>query len=125
MSAPSPIDRYIANHPADVRQRLQAVRRAIHDEAPQAEEAIKYGIPTFVLGENLVHFAAFKNHLGFYPTASGILAFQDAFTPYKSGRGSVQFPWDQPLPLELIRQVVRFRLQEIGGRELTKPRRKK
>lgn len=125
MPTPSPIDAYIAEYPVDVQQQLNSIRRTIQKEAPQALEVIKYGIPTYVLGENLVHFAAFQHHVGFYPTPSGIQAFQKEFSSYKSGRGSVQFPLDQPLPLELIRQVVRFRMNEIAEREAKQPRRKK
>ncbi len=110
---PASIDAYITAFPADIQQRLQAVRETIHAAAPEAEEAIAYQMPTFKLkGKNLVHFAAFKNHIGFYPAPSGIVAFEEALAPYKGAKGSVQFPLNQPLPLELISNIVAFRVQD-------------
>ena len=88
------------------------IRRA----APDAVETIKYGIPTFVQGENLVHFAGYKHHIGFYPTSSGIAAFDDKLSRYKRSKGAVQFPLDEPLPAKLIGQIVRFRVKEAKGR---------
>ncbi len=111
-AAPQTIDEYIAGFPPDVRQILEQVRRAIREAAPDAQEAIKYRMPTFVLNGNLVHFAAYKNHIGFYPTPTGIAAFRKELALYKSAKGSVQFPLDQPMPLKLIRRIVAFRVEE-------------
>ncbi|MCC6459634.1 MAG: DUF1801 domain-containing protein [Saprospiraceae bacterium] len=109
---PSTIDEYIAGFPPATQQLLEQVRATIRAAAPDAEEAIKYAIPTFILGGNLVHFAAFKNHIGFYPTPTGTTAFQAELSAYKSGKGSAQFPIDQPMPLDLITKIVEFRVQE-------------
>lgn len=107
------IDEYIQAFPGDVGRLLERMRQAIKVAAPEAVEAISYQMPTFKLnGRNLVHFAAFTNHIGFYPTPSGIESFQKELTPYKQGKGSVQFPLDKPLPLELVRKIVRYRAQE-------------
>jgi uncharacterized protein YdhG (YjbR/CyaY superfamily) len=94
------IDEYIAGFPHDVQRVLKQIRATIKRAAPQAEEAIKYQIPTFILNGNLVHFAGFRNHVGFYPTPSGIEEFRDELSPYESAKGSVQFPLDKPMPLE-------------------------
>ena len=107
------IDAYIAQFPADIQQLLQNIRALIHETAPEASEAIKYAMPTFVLrGGNLVHFAAFKAHIGFYPVPTGIEAFKEEFSVYKTAKGSVQFPLNQPMPYELIRKVVAYRVEE-------------
>jgi len=106
------IDSYIADFPEDIQKRLEQVRATIKKAAPQAEEAIKYAIPTFVLNGNLVHFAAFKNHIGFYPAPTGMAAFKKDLAPYKQGKGSVQFPLDKPMPLPLITKIVKMRVQE-------------
>lgn len=106
------IDEYIRQAPADVQEILQTLRRVIQEEAPEAKETISYQLPTFMLNGNLVHFAAFKNHIGFYPVPSGITAFQQELAAYKQGKGSVQFPLDQPMPYDLIRRIVRFRVAE-------------
>jgi uncharacterized protein YdhG (YjbR/CyaY superfamily) len=106
------IDEYINSFPDEVRNQLQALRQAIKEEAPEAEEAISYQMPTFTLHGNLVHFAAYKNHIGFYPTPSGVEAFIAELSPYKTGKGTLQFPLDQPLPLPLIRKVVKLRVKE-------------
>lgn len=109
---PGSIDDYIAGFAADVQKHLKEIRATIRDNAPNADEAIKYRMPTFVLNENLVHFAAFEKHIGFYPTPSAIEAFQDELSAYKSAKGSVQFPIDQPMPLGLIKKIVKFRVKE-------------
>jgi uncharacterized protein YdhG (YjbR/CyaY superfamily) len=109
------IDEYIAASPPDVQQRLRALRAAIRKAAPQATEAIRYGIPTFRLNGNLVHFAASKNHIGFYPTPSGISRFQKELSAYSTGKGTVRFPLDRPVPYELVERIVRFRVQESTG----------
>lgn len=107
------IDEYIALYPKDVQEKLQKIRRVIQDEAPDAVEAISYQIPTFKLhGKNLVHFAAFKDHLSFFPTSSPIEVFKDELAHYKIAKGTIQFPIGQPIPFDLIRKIVRFRVQE-------------
>jgi len=111
------IDDYIATHPPKIRARLTAVRRTIRKHAPKAEERISYRIPTFYLNGNLVHFAAFDRHVGFYPGAAGIAAFRDALAPYKSAKGSVQFPHDEPLPLELVAEIVQFRVTQQAAKQ--------
>jgi len=111
-TAPTTIDEYIAGFPPDVQAILQKIRVTIRKAAPQAEEAIKYQMPTFTLHGNLVHFAAFKNHIGFYPVPSGIEAFKQELSAYKGAKGSVQFPLDQPIPYGLISKIVKFRVKE-------------
>jgi uncharacterized protein YdhG (YjbR/CyaY superfamily) len=106
------MDEYISTFPEDVQSILQEMRQTIRRAAPEAMEAISYQIPTFKLNGNLVHFAAFKNHIGFYPTSSGIEAFKRELTPYKGAKGSVQFPLDKPVPFDLVGRIVRFRVKE-------------
>lgn len=106
------IDEYIETFPIDVQKVLQQIRRTIKSSAPNAEEAISYMIPTFKLYGNLVHFAAYKNHIGFYPASSGVRTFAKELTPYKTSKGAIQFPIDQPVPLALIRKIVKFRVKE-------------
>lgn len=113
---PKNIDEYIAGFPSGVQRVLKQIRATIRKAAPGAVEAIKYGIPTFVLSENLVHFAAFRSHVGFYPTPSGIRKFKTALSSYKGAKGSVQFPLDKPMPLKLIRDIVAFRMQEVRAK---------
>ena len=105
------IDEYIAGFPEDVQAILEQVRKTIQQAAPGATEAIAYAIPTFKLNGNLVHFAAFKNHIGFYPTPGGIESFKKELSAYKEGKGSVQFPLDQPMPLDLITRMVNYRVE--------------
>ena len=114
------IDEYISGFPDDIQTLLQQIRVTIREAAPEAEEAIKYAMPTFVLNGNLVHFAAFKHHIGFYPVPSGIEAFKKELSVYKGAKGSVQFPLDQPMPLELITQIVKFRVSENMKKGKTK-----
>jgi uncharacterized protein YdhG (YjbR/CyaY superfamily) len=106
------IDEYIDTFPKRVQHILNELRHAIKGAAPEAEETINYGIPTFTLNGNLVHFAAFENHIGFYPTPSGMEAFKQELSSYKGAKGSVQFPITQALPLPLIRRIVEFRVRE-------------
>jgi len=106
------IDTYIAGFPEETQAKLQQIRAVIKAAAPEAEETISYQMPTFKLGKNLVHFAGYKKHIGFYPTPSGIAAFQEELSIYPNAKGSVQFPLDQPLPLELITKMVVFRVAE-------------
>lgn len=106
------IDEYIAAFPDEVQKILQELRATIRDAAPDAKETINYGIPTFTLNGNLVHFAAYKKHIGFYPAPSAIVAFKEELSAYKGAKGSVQFPINKALPLELITKIVKFRVQE-------------
>lgn len=106
------IDEYIATFPEEIQKILQALRATIKAAAPDAEEKISYQMPTFALKGNLVHFAAYKNHIGFYPAPSGIQAFEHELSVYEGAKGSVKFPIDQPLPLELIGKIVKFRVSE-------------
>ena len=108
----SSIDEYIATFPEEIQKILKELRATIKVHAPDAEEKFSYGMPTFFLNGNLVHFAAFKTHIGFYPTPSGIEAFKDELSIYKGAKGSVQFPIDKPLPLKLIGKIVKFRVTE-------------
>jgi len=111
-TTPTGIDEYIANFPKDIQVILKKIRTTIRKAAPNAEEAIKYQMPTFVLGGNLVHFAAFKNHIGFYPVPTGIEKFKKELSVYKGAKGSVQFPLDKPIPYELIGKIVKSRVKE-------------
>ena len=106
------IDEYILQFPPHVQEILQMLRNVIKESAPDAKEKISYGMPTFVLQGNLVHFAAYKNHIGFYPTPSGIETFKHELSGYKSSKGAVQFPIEKPLPFDLISQIVKFRVAE-------------
>jgi len=109
------IEQYIAAAPEHVRPVLEEMRRTIHEAAPEAVEAIAYQIPTFRLdGRNLVHFAAFKSHVGFYPTSSGIAAFEGELSPYATSRGTVRFPLGEPIPHDLVRRIVAFRVREVS-----------
>ena len=118
---PTTIDEYIDQFPEDVKGILNELRQTIREAAPEAQETINYQMPTFTLNGNLVHFAAFKNHIGFYPTPTGIEAFKEELSVYKGAKGSVQFPIDQPLPWSLIRRIVEYRVKENSER---KPKKK-
>ena len=106
------IDSYIASFPKETQKILEQLRTTIRKAAPEAEETINYGIPTFTLKGNLVHFAAFKNHIGFYPTSSAIEAFKKDLSAYDGAKGSVKFLIDKPIPFELISRIVKFRVIE-------------
>ncbi len=106
------IDEYIAAFPKDIQEILENIRATIRKAAPDAEEAISYQMPAFKLKGNLVYFAAFKNHIGFYPIPTGIKAFKKELSTYKQGKGSVQFPLDRPMPFQLISKIVKFRVKE-------------
>lgn len=106
------IDDYIATFPPDDQERLEKLRQAIHAAAPDAQEAISYQMPTFKLNGNLVHFGAFKDHIGLYPAPSGVAAFQKELAPYHVAKGSIRFPKNQPLPYDLVTQIVQYRVQE-------------
>lgn len=109
---PKNIDEYIAKFPIEVQEKLQKIRKIVRDAAPEATEKISYQMPTFYLYGNLVHFAAYKKHIGFYPTPSGITSFDEELAPYKRAKGSVIFPLDKPIPYDLIDKIVRFRVDE-------------
>lgn len=106
------VETYIANYPDDIARRLKQIRAAIKKNAPQSEESISYGMPAYKQNGVLVYFAAFKNHIGFYPTASGIKAFEKQLKDYSHSKGAVQFPHDKPLPLALVEKMVKFRVKE-------------
>ena len=106
------IDEYIATFPESIQEILQEIRQTIKESAPQAQEAISYRIPTFKLNGNLVHFAAFKDHIGFFPTSSGVDAFQKELSGYETSKGTIRFPLDKPIPFDLIRKIVKFRVKE-------------
>jgi uncharacterized protein YdhG (YjbR/CyaY superfamily) len=106
------IDEYISMYPPSVQNILEKVRQTIKESAPQTDEAISYQIPTFKLNGNLVHFAAFKNHISFYPTPSGIAAFKNELSGFKLSRGTAQFSIEGPIPYDLIRKIVKFRVKE-------------
>ena len=121
---PRTIDEYIAGFPPDVQQVLEKIRGTIRTTAPDAEETIKYRMPTFTLKGNLVHFAAFKKHIGFYPVPSGIEKFKDELSVYEQGKGSVQFSLERPIPYDLISRIVQFRVEEnLKKSEVKKKRR--
>ncbi|HYF31500.1 MAG TPA: DUF1801 domain-containing protein [Chitinophagaceae bacterium] len=117
---PANIDAYIAGFPEQMQEILQQVRETIRKAAPRAEETIKYGMPTFMLNGNLVYFAAWKNHIGFYPVPTGNKDFEQDLAGYKTGRGSIQFPLDKPMPLKLITKIVRYRVQQNEKKNLKK-----
>jgi uncharacterized protein YdhG (YjbR/CyaY superfamily) len=106
------IDEYISTFPVDMQKTLQEIRNFIKTEIPEATEKISYGIPTFYLNGNLVHFAAFKDHYGFFPSPSGIDEFEKELEPYRTGKGTLRFELDKPLPWDIIKKVIRFRIKE-------------
>ncbi|MGI8586440.1 MAG: iron chaperone [Chloroflexia bacterium] len=118
-------DEYIAAFPEDTQALLEAVRAVIKAAAPDAEERISYQMPAFALNGNLVYFAALKNHIGFYPTASGIEAFKAELSMYETTKSSVKFPISQPLPMDLISKIVQFRVTENLNNAAAKAREKK
>lgn len=113
---PETIDAYIASFPPEVRSILFEMRRVVAEAAPMATERIRYGIPTFHWKENLVHFAGYRRHIGFYPTPTGIEAFQDRLASLKTSRGAVQFPLAEPIPYDLVAEITRWRVEKVGGR---------
>jgi uncharacterized protein YdhG (YjbR/CyaY superfamily) len=119
------IDEYILLFPADIQKKLQQLRRAIHAAAPDAVEKISYQMPTFYQAGNLVYFAAFKDHFGFFPTSSARANFEKELSIYPGGKGTIQFPLDQPLPLDLITRIVKFRVAENLAKAASKPAKKK
>src|SRR3972149_3897513 len=123
-ATPKNIDEYIAGFPQEVQETLEKMRVTIRKAAPDAQEAIKYQMPTFVLKGNLVHFAAFKKHIGFYPVPTGIEAFKNELSVYEGGKGSVQFPLDKPIPYDLISKIVKFRVKENLDKAAAKAKKK-
>lgn len=124
-TAPRDIDEYIAAFPKEVQEILEKVRATIRKAAPAAEEGIKYQIPTFTLNGNLVHFAAFKKHIGLYPAPRALEEFKDELSGYKGAKGSVQFPLDQPIPYDLISRIVEYRVKMSLEEQKPKGRRSK
>ena len=106
------INSYIASFPKETQKHLEELRAIIRKAAPEATETINYGMPTFILNGNLVHFAAFKNHIGFYPTPSGIETFKNELSGYEGAKGSVKFPIDKPIPFDVVTKIVKFRVKE-------------
>lgn len=121
-SAAKDIDEYIGAFPEAVQYALEEVRVTIRKAAPTAKEKISYAIPTFTLTRNIVHFAGYKNHIGFYPGAEAIATFQKELSNYKSAKGSVQFPLEEPMPLRLITKIVKYRVKQET--EKLKPKKK-
>jgi uncharacterized protein YdhG (YjbR/CyaY superfamily) len=119
-ATPQNIDEYIAGFPADIQSILEKIRAIIREAAPDAVEAISYQMPTIKLNGNLVHFAAFKNHIGFYPTPTGIEEFSEELAAYANAKGSARFPLDRPIPYDLIRRIVLFRAAESRARTAKK-----
>ena len=114
------VDEYLSGFPKEIQKKLEELRFAIRKAAPDAKEIISYQMPAYSLNGILVYFAAYKNHIGFYPTASGIKNFKEDFSKYESSKGAVRFPIDQPLPLKLISRIVRFRVKENLEKHLQK-----
>ena len=121
-ATPKNIDEYIAGFPDDVQDKLQKIRMTIRKAAPKAEEKISYQIPSFALNGALVYFAAFKKHISFFPTSSGIREFEQELSIYKGAKGTVRFPLDKPIPLGLISRIVKFRLKENLAKAAKKKR---
>lgn len=117
MRSPATIDEYIAAFPEEKQVLLETVRQAVRRAAPEAEETIKYGMPTFMWKGNLVHFAAYNSHIGFYPAPSGVEEFRQDLARYQTGKGTLQFPVDKPLPLPLIIRIVQHRMKENSKKE--------
>jgi uncharacterized protein YdhG (YjbR/CyaY superfamily) len=124
INTPKDIDDYIANFPNDVQVTLEKLRATIRKAAPEAIEAISYQMPTFKLHGNLVYFAAYKNHIGFYPTSTGIIAFKNDLKGFKTSKGAIQFPIDKPLPFDIITKIVKYRVAENKERAETKAKKK-
>lgn len=108
------VDDYLRQFDAELQTKLSKIRKLIHDLAPGVTESLSYQIPTFKLkGKTLVHFAAFKHHIGFYPTPSAIISFKDKLGEYKTSKGAIQFPIKEDLPMEIIKEIVRYRVAEV------------
>ena len=114
------IDEYISEFPKDIQEKLEKIRKTIQETTPEATEKISYGIPTFYLNGNLVHFAAYEKHIGFYPAPSGIENFKDELSEYKTSKGTIQFPLDKEIPYDLIKEIVKFRVNENENKKKAK-----
>ena len=115
------VDEYIATFPDDIQKLLRQMRKIIQDIVPEAEEVISYAMPTFKLnGKNLVHFAGFTNHIGFFPTPSGVEAYKNEIKHLKTSKGTIQFSLDEPLPVDLIKKIVKFRKEELLSKTKSK-----
>lgn len=123
--APATVEEYIAGFPPEVRERLGTLRQVIREAVPEATEKISYGMPTFALHGNLIHFAAHKHHIGVYPMPTGVEAFKDELSSYETAKGSVQFPLDRPMPYELIGKIVQFRAAENAKKAEEKARKRR
>jgi uncharacterized protein YdhG (YjbR/CyaY superfamily) len=119
------VDEYISQFTPKVREKLKMLRKVIKESAPDAEEKISYQMPAYKLNRNLVYFAAFKDHIGFFPTSSGIEAFKKELSGYKTSKGTVQFPLDKPVPYELVSKIVKFRVAEETKLAKSKSEKKK
>jgi len=111
------IDEYISTFPKDIQDILEKLREFIREAAPEAQEAISYSMPAFKQNGILVYFAAFKDHIGFFPTASGVAAFKTELTAYDTSKGTIRFPLDKPIPFKLVAKIVKFRVQENLGKK--------
>ena len=119
------VDKYIKGFPTGIQKELEQIRTTIKQAAPKAIETFKYAMPTYVLNGNLVHFAAFKNHIGLYPTPSGIEAFREELSAYQGAKGTIRFPLLQPIPLDLVKRIVEFRVQENANKGSKKKAKRK
>lgn len=111
------IEQYLSNFTGEIRERLEAIRAAIREAAPEAQEVISYNMPALKQGGILVYFAAFKNHIGFFPTASGVAAFADELTEYKLTKGTIQLPNNKPIPFDLLKRITKFRVEEVKAKK--------
>jgi len=114
------VEEYLAAAPKNLTLVLEELRRAIKEEAPQAEEVISYNMPAFKMKKVLVYYAAQKNHIGFYPTASPIIAFEKELKPYKTSKGAIQFPIGEPIPINLVKRIVQYRVKQVLEKEKAK-----
>lgn len=117
MKAYKTVDEYISSFPDEIRAKLRQIREAIASEAPKAGEKIGYGIPTFTFHGNLVHYAAFDTHIGFYPGADGVAEFTKELKDYETSKGTIRFPLDKPLPLDLVRKITAFRVIQNSAKK--------
>ncbi|HVU09954.1 MAG TPA: DUF1801 domain-containing protein [Phototrophicaceae bacterium] len=115
--APANFEEYFANYSPEIQERLEALRQTIHQAAPQAEEIISYGMPTFRWKQNLVYFSVSRKHIGFYPTNEPIEALHDRVAEYATSKGTLQFPFSKPLPLDLVTEVVKYRVEQVARKK--------
>lgn len=116
MNNPHTVETYIAQFPAPIQEICHAIRTAILSAAPDATEKISYGIPTYYLGENLIHFGVMKNHIGLYPTSDGVTAFAERLSEYQTSKGTIQFPLSRPIPYDLIREITAYRVRQMQNK---------